>query len=237
MEYFGLERMLEVTWATPACSPKRAFAGLAAEDHKSFWREADCQCLWRSYWLWEQVALLTLKGRDTKAMLKKIHQERMTTRSQIAGNIPFHLYTNHSVKCNKPMVLQVIPPPGLSSPKCISIIITVRDCHLLLPSQGLLHKKISAYFLYGECCFHQELSASLKPRMRHLAGSSQRAQEGLKLVDSISAVATWWRSYWRIQLLRVGSYGQWDTALLDPVQLKRQITKKSPPQIKGSRSL
>lgn len=89
------------------------------------------------------------------------------------------------------MILQVISPPGLSSAKCISIIITVCDCHLLLPSQGLLHKKISAYFLYGGYCFHQELSASLKPRMRHLAGSSQRAQKGLKLVDSISAVATW----------------------------------------------
>lgn len=82
MEYFGLERMLEVTWATPICSPKRAFPGLTAEDHKFFWSEADCQPYWRSYWPWEQVALLTL--RDTKTILKKIHQERMTTGSQIA---------------------------------------------------------------------------------------------------------------------------------------------------------
>lgn len=76
------------------------------------------------------------------------------------------------------MILQVISPPGLSSAKCISVLITVHDCHLLLPSQGLLHKKISAYFLYGGYCFHRELSASLKPRMRHLAGFHRELRKG-----------------------------------------------------------
>lgn len=135
-------------------------------DHGSKWH----------FWHW----------RDTKTVLKKIYQERMTIGSQISGNSTFHPYTNQNVKCNKPMIPRVIPPPGLSAAKCIIIIIiTVCDCHPLLPSQGLLHKIISAYFLYRDYCLHQELSTSLRPRMRHLYGFLQRAQKGLKLVDSI----------------------------------------------------
>lgn len=213
MEYYGLKRTLEVTWTTPICSPKRVFAGLTAEDHNS--SEAKQTVNPTGDCIDHGSKLHSWRWKDTKTMLKKIHLERMTTGSQIA--------VYQSVKCNKPMILWVISPPGLFAAKCIIIfIITVCDCHLLLSSQGLLHKKISSYFLY---CYYlnEELSTSFRPRMRHLFGSSQRAQKELKLVDSISSISALWRSYWKIQLLRVGSHGQWDSALLDPVQLKRQF--------------
>lgn len=101
----------------------------------------DCQHHWCSYSLWDQVALLTLNGRGTKPIPKKIHHERSTTGSQIAGNSTFRLYPNSSVKCNKTRILQAILPPGLPVANCI--IISVCGCHLLPPSQGLVHNKRS----------------------------------------------------------------------------------------------
>lgn len=142
---------------------------------------------------------------------------------------------NQSVKCNKPMICWVISPPGLSAAKCIIIIVC--NCHLLLSSQGLLHKKNSAYFLYRGYCLHQELSTSFRPWVRHLFVSSQRVQKGLKLVDSISSISALWRPYCRIQLLRVGSHGQWDSALLDTVQLKRCLQKTPTPDQGDKKSL
>lgn len=164
MEYFGLEKMLEVIWATPVCSPKRAFPGLTAEDHKFFWSKADCQPHWRSSWPWKQVALLTLKKHkdNTKENTSRKNDNRKANCCILikvviwvpSRNTDFFLwplklinmlFMQLKLKCNKPMILWATPPPGLSAAKCITnIIITVWHCHLLLPSQGLLHKKNSA---------------------------------------------------------------------------------------------
>lgn len=65
--------------------------------------------------------------------------------SHIAGNSAFPLYPNASIKCNKTRILQATLSPGLPVANCI--IISVCGCHLLLPSQGLVHNKKCSFFL------------------------------------------------------------------------------------------
>ena len=148
--------------------------------------------------------------------------------SQIVGNSTFPLCPNPSIKYNKTRILQAILPPGLPVANCI--IISVPDCHLLPPSQGLGHNK-KCSFLVRRLLTSSRAECLIKSQDETFTwvftGSSERAKAGGFNTSCCKLV----QIQLRIQPVRENwTHRQWDIALLDIVQLKRQITKKGRPR-------